>query len=507
MHRRLTNFWPEGAVAGPVRLFNVQQAGLTDPYARSAATSPPATPGAFSDQLRSAMQQLAQLGENVVQAAPIGNSRQAANARPDLLLSSPAYPRPDEAQAASAQSRRVAGAGPRSTPEGNRANEETKASAVAPKDDAAVPIAPPAGGAGVAAQGEPVAAVPAALAPARGASGVDGAGPVSAAPGVAGTPAAAGVQRPAQSRPMALSDFPRPIADNGRGMHWIPTTHQPPEIVDRYVDELKAMKVKWAVFLNEGTQIGANDYLVSKLTGAGIMPVMRVYTPGGAPVEGDLEALVKHYLPMGVKYYQLYNEPNLSLENQGQPPDVNRYLDLWLPAAKAVARAGGLPGFGALAPGGEVDDLQFLRQALDGIKQRHETSVLDRAWLSMHNYMFNRPLEYDNDSNGFAKFRWYDQIVREKVGRSLPIIGTEGGAHVGAHNDGSLPPLDENEMVNRMLAAYARTGSGSEPYNFAYTYWLIANEAGGGTDPQFTDHALFRKDGTSPLVEALKRHG
>lgn len=479
-------------MAEAVRFFGSQQA-MVQSGARGRAST--AAPGAFASQLRSAVQQLAQLGENVVQASPVGKGYSPAATKADFPYAPSSYRRADETSAAkeaspgpAARARTAESDGAAKEPAGQAANG---VAAMAPADGA-----------------RPASQVEAA-APVVAVRGADGSGlSVAGSGAVAPASAASAARGTAATRPMALHEFPRPSGDNGRGMHWIPTTHQPPEVVDRYVAELKAMKVKWVVFLNEGTQIGANDYLVSKLTEAGIMPVMRIYTPGGAPIEGDIEALVKHYLPMGVHYYQLYNEPNLSLENQGQRPSVKRYLDAWIPAAKAVVRAGGLPGFGALAPGGEVDDLQFLREALSEIVKRGERAVLDHAWLSMHNYMFNRPVDYERDSNGFAKYRWYDQIVREVLGRSLPIIGTEGGAHVGAHNDGSLPPLSEDEMVQRMLDAYARTGSGAEPYNFVYTYWLIANEAGGGTDPQFTDHALFHKNGTvSPLVEALKRTG
>ena len=50
------------------------------------------------------------------------------------------------------------------------------------------------------------------------------------------------------------------------------------EVVDKYVNEAAAMNVKWAVVLNDGVNIGDNDYLVKRLVDKGIMPVMRVYT-------------------------------------------------------------------------------------------------------------------------------------------------------------------------------------------------------------------------------------
>jgi len=284
--------------------------------------------------------------------------------------------------------------------------------------------------------------------------------------------------------------FPRPAGDNGRGMHWIPTLSQTPEVVDRFVRELQEMKIKWAVILNDGTDAGRNDYLVERLTQAGIMPVMRIYTPGLQPIPpGELEKLVRHYRDMGVYYYQIYNEPNLRFENGGRDPDVNRYLDLWIPAARAVARAGGLPGFGALSPGGDVNDLQFLQAALQELKRRGQVDILNRAWLSVHNYDLG-------DSKGFFRYRRYADAFWNEVGHLIPMIGTEGGTYSG----GDLTVQDQVERVCQSYAYMAHR----EPYFLAYSYWIIANEAGGGHDRAFSHQALFRPDGVSPIVNALK---
>lgn len=307
------------------------------------------------------------------------------------------------------------------------------------------------------------------------------------------------------SQPMALAEFPRPDGDNGRGMHWVPICQSSNEVVDRYVDEAVKMGVKWMVFLNEGTRIGDNDYLVDRLVDNGIMPIMRVYTPNGRDIEGDLEALVKHYRQRGVEYFQLYNEPNLNVENPDGVPNVDRYVDQWIAGARSVVAAGGLPGFGSLAPGGNFDDLEFLRRALDAVKARGETRLLDRAWLSMHNYTFNHPLDYAKDSNGYMKFKWYDAIIREKLGRSMPIIGTEGGTFVGASEDKTFPAVSTDKQIEMVVGAYDYVKQRREPYYFAYSYWVIANEAGGGHDLGFSNHALFRPNGPTPVVEALRR--
>lgn len=289
-----------------------------------------------------------------------------------------------------------------------------------------------------------------------------------------------------------LAAYPHPADDNGRGMHWIPTVSQTPEVVDRFVSAAKDMHIKWVTFLNDGTNVGANDYLVKQLTANGIEPVMRVYTSGVQPLDGDLGAMVQHYAGLGVHYFQLYNEPNVAAENAGQAPDVNRYLDAWIPAAKTVIENGGRPGFGALSPGGELKDTDFLAQALEGLHSRGELGLLDQSWLSIHNYQGDRPVD---DTAGFTRFKVYADVLQQKLGRLLPMIGTEGGTFAAG-------PADEARRTQLVTDAYQYMNN-REPYNFAYSYWVIANAAGGGHDPAWEAQALYQIDGQSPLVAAL----
>ena len=294
---------------------------------------------------------------------------------------------------------------------------------------------------------------------------------------------------------MALSEFPRPENDNGRGLHWIPTVGQSADAVDRFVAEAKAMNVKWVTFLNDGSQIGTNDYLVKQLTAAGIEPVMRVYTDGVQSIGGDLGAMVKHYKALGVDYFQLYNEPNLNAENGGQTPSVDRYLDAWIPAARAVIANGGLPGIGALAPSGETSDLEFLKGTIEGLKARGQENLLDTAWLAIHNYQGDLSLD---DTKGYSRYLAYADVLRQSLGRVLPMVSTEGG---GFARDAT----DEARQTQAVLGAYQRVASPNAPnYLFNYTYWVIANAEGGGHDPAWEWQALFQNGHTSPLVDALK---
>jgi hypothetical protein len=307
---------------------------------------------------------------------------------------------------------------------------------------------------------------------------------------------------------LALDAYPHPPGDNGRGVHWIPTTKQSNDVVDRFVAEAQRMGVKWVTFLNDGASVGQNDYLVNKLVSAGIEPVMRLYSAKLEPLQGDVEGMVRHYVGMGVRYFQPFNEPNLALENPDGVPSVEHYLNAWIPTAQAIVRGGGLPGFGSLAPGGDKNDIDFLDEALSRLKQRGQLGTLDRAWVSMHNYTHNHPIEERADTDGFFKFRAYHRILSQALGRDLPIIGTEGGTFVGEHEDTTLPAIDARTAVSMAGQAYGYMRDQREPWNFAYSFWTIANEAGGGTDPRFSQQALFSADGAaSPIVSALSALG
>jgi hypothetical protein len=306
------------------------------------------------------------------------------------------------------------------------------------------------------------------------------------------------------SGPWRLEDYPRPVGDTGRGFHWIPTLHSDPAVVDRFVSEAKKMGASWMVILNDGTQIGDNDYLVRRLVANQIEPVMRIYTPHGSTITGDLTAMVRHYASLGVHYFQPYNEPNLPDENPDGQVSVASYVDRWIAAARAILAGGGLPGLGALAPGAPVDDVAFLRSTLDEIRRRGATDLLNHAWISVHNYTFNRPISYQDDSNGFLKFRWYDQVARDELGRSLPIISTEGGPRLGDHVDPRYPVVDEARRDAIATAAFDYL-SHREPYFFAHTQWVLANEAGGGHDRAWSADALYRPDGSpTPLASMLQ---
>jgi hypothetical protein len=290
-----------------------------------------------------------------------------------------------------------------------------------------------------------------------------------------------------------LDRYPRPFRDNGWGMHWFPTYEQDMQTINRFVLELQRMHIRWVVLLNDGTDIGRNDFLVQRLVAAQMMPVMRLYVHGVVPYDGNLAEAVHHYRSLGVHYFQLYNEPNLFAEAAGREPNPDWYVSHWAPAAEIVVANGGLPGFGALSPGGEYNDLDYLRGALQSLERRNQEYLLNQGWLSIHNYAQYQPVD---STEGFMRFHLYNQIVVEELGRSIPILGTEGGHYA-----------DISEQFLHVIAEY-RYLAQREDYFFCHTYWLIGNQIGGSWDDTFEYQALFRADGyTNPLVTGLFYRG
>lgn len=280
--------------------------------------------------------------------------------------------------------------------------------------------------------------------------------------------------------------FPTPPGNNGWGMHWVPTISQSQEAVDRYVNELVKMHIKWVVFLNEGDNIGDNDYLVDKLVANGIMPVMRLYRAGVLPYGSGVGDMVRHYRAKGVYYFQIYNEPNVNIENHQSFANPNQYATAWAQTARQIVNNGGLPGIGAFSPGGEYSHYEFLDRTLRAIQYNGDGALLNHAWLSVHNYHGTRP--YD-DPDGFLLFRNYDEIVRSILGRSLPMVGTEGGSY----------SADAQVAKNLLVYQYSYMRE-AEPYFLAFSYWVLANQAAGGNDAAWEWQALFRENWVHPVV-------
>lgn len=357
--------------------------------------------------------------------------------------------------------------------------------------------------------------------------------------------------------PLSLAQYPRPANDNGRGIHYAPTTlGQAPEVIDRLVGELLELNIKWVKIMQADIAKVEDPYLIEQLVANDIEPIMRVYKPYNDPYE-NLAPLVTEARKIGVNYFELYNEPNIAGFpggwRDGEKISVERMLKLWIPAAETVKQGGGYPGLPALTPGGDYEDMKFLAEFLDGLKERKRTDLLEKAWIPLHNYFLNHPLDYPadpvnlhspplteaeikerglsdyhvqtinnaraqekvkktyrigetiyEDSNGFKKFEAYGKIFFDRFGYYIPIISTEGGAIAGDFQDPRYPPVTAEDVTDLTVNAY-RAMLNAPAYYFAFTPWLLANGAGSHWDAAWEGAAWYKVDGSHlPVVDALK---
>ena len=280
--------------------------------------------------------------------------------------------------------------------------------------------------------------------------------------------------------PLPLASFPRPTNDNGRGLHWFPTTYQTRTVVDRFVPELGAMKIRWLVILQgmEDWNMIANDYLIDQLLQAGIMPIVRIDRQVGKMDWGRLGWIVARYRERGVRYFQLFNEPN-AIEEWGtsESPTPEQFVAYWIQGAEVIAANGGFPGFAPMSPQPDDSDLVFFQAALEELKRRGRFDLANLMWVAVHNYGDFDPSHPSDD--GFFRYRSYDAIVRRVFGGRLPMIITEGGLG------------NADQMTDAIAPMYQFVANQREPYLLAFAPWLIGNAVGGGHDQRWESAAWF----------------
>jgi len=273
--------------------------------------------------------------------------------------------------------------------------------------------------------------------------------------------------------PMALSDWPRPVGDNGWGMHFLASQYYTPEEVDRQIARLLDMRIKWALVV-----YGDENMLriaAPRFRDAGIMVVWRRmlrvndrYYDWGR----DISILAEYGMP---PYMQIYNEPNLPIEWDEGSPDIDEYLPNFLHAVREVYNAGGYVG------------LQFVREdwlvaALDALKRHGGEPVFGRMFFIPHPYGLNHPPEYDADVHAVLGFLPYAAAFEREIGFVPPMIAGEGGWAIGSDHDVNYPKVTEELHRDYFVALYSmfRTdvmpnGDPLPDYFFAFCPWILSD--------------------------------
>ena len=326
---------------------------------------------------------------------------------------------------------------------------------------------------------------------------------------------------------MRIDQFPRPRGDTGIGFHYHGDLHHyDRQSLNFWLDELRDLGASWLVLPSSLDQ-PVPEYFLRELIAAHVEPVIRVDVWPIGPVDRSrLLEVCRDYASWGVYYLHVYNEPNLAtqwrMEEWAAPGLVERFAAMLFPALEAMHQAGLFPLITPLAPGGHYWDLTFLKQLLASLARDDHEHVLDRLGVCIHNYASNRPLAWgkggperwpyvrpyncpsgSQDHRGFCLFEWYDAIVRDQLGRSLPMICGETGLVPGTQNDASFPVADEMLHGQRSVELARMVMDGDVPdYLLNLAFWALA---AGDEDPTET-HAWYKRDtSTLPAVGAIKQ--
>lgn len=362
-----------------------------------------------------------------------------------------------------------------------------------------------------------------------------------------------------------LSHFPRPPKDNGRGVHWSHTAYfWGQKNWAFWKEQIQAMRLKWVKVLDDGS--GSAEGLIKRLIDLKVMPVVRFYREEPNPGrinEGREGETAKRYAEMGAVYFETNNEPDLALEwkKRKRPENwLDIVVDNFIIEADIIRSFGGYLLFPAFGPGGRGNPFEM-------IVQRGRKDILDgNCCLAIHNYCLGRPLDYPNDgindrgqplteeeweekggmwawemgyetvnehrrnlanpnadimqdSTCFRAFEYFDALVREACGHSIPIFTTEGGYNVGQRagttfGDDPRYPKPTPEWTGRLTEDMFRYMQEDAPdYYFACMPWLIAvkemgiwHEGFENQGPWFTHHfdKQFGLNGVLPIVPKLK---
>ncbi|NWF67990.1 MAG: hypothetical protein HXY40_02775 [Chloroflexi bacterium] len=184
---------------------------------------------------------------------------------------------------------------------------------------------------------------------------------------------------------------------NPRGLHNIGAFMRPLDIT-RY----SRPQFGWAKLVSENVEFVED---AATLLAQNITPVVRVYlTPeqNAQPLAQQAYSLVAAYAAVGVKWFELYNEPNLPVEWPGgtqvdyrNTGMIASLVDRWMTWAEYVASLGCYPGFISLAET-DVPALATVRwvDALFGYVaqayyQRFVALLNNGLWYATHPYVLN----------------------------------------------------------------------------------------------------------------------
>lgn len=363
---------------------------------------------------------------------------------------------------------------------------------------------------------------------------------------------------PYQIKHKAVSPFPRPEIDTGLGIHWSANDFSPTyslESARKIGPYLNSLGFSWMSFIFSDNHTPSAEF-VTGMRESGFELIGRLFKDSPLPAtlaDKELETytyLCKH---AGLNYIASYlNEPNSAQswidanlwKREGSVDSlkaVDLTMNLWSREAMQIQLLGGIPGFPSLAPGGDINDLLFLRLAFDWLRENDcllpdgkidkainlflaEHTFNKPAVLTIHNYSGTHDNKRDSQGEilfdkgemskaprGFLRFTEYVKMSNYYLGRNVPILSTEGGPDVVSAKDPKIitPSQEDLSWHRDLVLAMARYQRDKKfPSYFNTAFWLaLPNEDAKPDGDNWLRNAWFnlKMDPRVPeTVDALK---
>jgi len=342
---------------------------------------------------------------------------------------------------------------------------------------------------------------------------------------------------------------PSPLKNSRIGFHYFPDTyHYRESDLHAWLPELQAIGASWLV-LQAHNERAIPEFFLQGLLAAHIEPILHFHLPLAKGMdEENLQLLFDNYTRWGVHYAILFDRPNVReswpAAGWAQSDLVERFLDLYLPAAELLVSCGLYPVLPPLEPGGDYWDTAFLRAALNSLKRRGSPALMDRLVLSAYAHAGNRPINWgaggperwpgtrpyttpagSQDQRGFRIFDWYLTLSQAELGQTRPVILLEAGSALGAKIEPDLPEIDRaTHMIRNLQIARALQSDGmqasidhaagrssafeTEPIEpvpeeiLACNFWLLSADE----ESPHASQAWFQPDGaTLPVVASFRQ--
>lgn len=288
-------------------------------------------------------------------------------------------------------------------------------------------------------------------------------------------------------------EFPRPNPDTGFGFHDSANAYWKPDDYPGYARMLRDHGATWFLLWtfdeNKAPWCRA-------LREAGIEPIVRL-GPAYMPRPGIDMSVVDAYIAAGARWFVMGNEYNLFSEwdNDPEPPWKNmdrplRHIAEWyVQMADQIREKGGWPLTPPPSLGGHWLHRDWFIRFMTALKNiaaergRSLESLLYPGGIGLHcrscgNPLGDGPADYDCS---VREWEWFDSVVKDFVGHSLPMANTEWGDEPNWSKRKN--PLFDNRQkwewwVNRNVEQIqwcnpANPGYRYPDYLFANCFWIL----------------------------------